>query len=443
MARPRIPRALSVWMNGERVGSWHAGSQEGHRFVYDDSWLQSEHARPISLSMPLRSSREPYRKGVEAFFENLLPDNRSIRERIQRRFRTRSAGAFDLLTEIGRDCVGALQLLHEDAEPIDIRSIRGEGLTRRQVADELSRCLGARNAAEDPEEEFRLSLAGAQEKTALLWHDGGWHRPIGATPTTHILKLPVGPAPMGIDLSTSVENEWLCGRILAAFGIPVAASRMDGFGDYKVLIVERFDRRLAPDQSWWMRLPQEDLCQATSTPPALKYESDGGPGIHPIMELLRGSNQSMADREDFLRTQLVFWLLAAIDGHAKNFSLFLLAGGGYRLTPRYDVLSAFPVMGTGRGQLSVQKIRMAMAALGKNRHYRWNEITPRHWLETAKRCGYSGMSDIMASVAEQTPKVIETIERKLPKAFPDSVAHPIFQGLKSQAQKLATAIPPA
>lgn len=212
---------------------------------------------------------------------------------------------------------------------------------------------------------------------------------------------------------------------------------LERFDEYRVLVVERFDRRLAQDRSWWMRLPQEDLCQATGTPPACKYESDGGPGMMRIMELLRGSNQPIADREDFLRTQLVFWLLAAIDGHGKNFSIFLLAGGGYRLTPRYDVLSAFPVMGTGRGQLAVQKIRMAMAALGKNRHYRWNEISPRHWLETAKRCGFSGMSGTTIRLAEQTPKVIETVQRSLPKDFPESVAHSILEGLKSQAEKLA------
>ena len=109
-----------------------------------------------------------------------------------------------------------------------------------------------------------------------------------------------------------------------------------------------------------MRLPQEDFCQATATAPALKYESDGGPGIGKIMDLLLGSEKAAADRRDFMRTQLVFWLLAAIDGHAKNFSIFLRAGGAYQLTPRYDILSAHPMLGHGRGRLSPRKITMAM-----------------------------------------------------------------------------------
>jgi len=128
-----------------------------------------------------------------------------------------------------------------------------------------------------------------------------------------------------------------------------------------VLVVERFDRALAKNGGWYMRLPQEDFCQATATAPASKYESDGGPGIEKIMDLLRGSEKAAADPRDFMRTQLVFWLLAAIDGHAKNFSVFLQAGGGYRLTPRYDILSAHPMLGHGRGKLSPHKIGMAMS----------------------------------------------------------------------------------
>src|SRR5277367_5069205 len=104
MGRLSKSRALSVWMNGERVGEWRLPTGGGQELIYAESWLSSKASRPISLSFPLRPSQEPYRAGVEAFFENLLPDNRRIRERIQRRFRTNSEDAFDLLQEIGRDC---------------------------------------------------------------------------------------------------------------------------------------------------------------------------------------------------------------------------------------------------------------------------------------------------------------------------------------------------
>lgn len=438
MPRPRQSKALSVWMNGERVGLWHTRTGGSHTFVYADSWLASPLARPISLSLPLRPSNEPFREGVESFFDNLLPENRAIRERIQRRFRTTGSSAFDLLEAVGRDCVGALQLLPEDAVPGNLSTITGERFNEIQVADLLTSSLSDRNdndgAASD---HFRISLAGAQEKTGLLWHDNAWHRPTGTTPTTHIFKLPIGTGPHGIDLSTSVENEWLCGRILKAYGVPTAESQIWNFGDFKVLVVERFDRRLSSDKTWWLRLPQEDLCQATGTPPGIKYEVDGGPGIRAIMDLLQGSSRAEQDRKDFLRTQVIFWLLAAIDGHAKNFSVFLLPQGSYELTPRYDVLSAHPVIGHGRGKLSTHKAAMAMAVLGKNRHYRLQEIECRHWLETARRCGFAGMREIIDQLVGETPKVVAEVRTQIPEAFPERIAETILTGLTSQAAQLA------
>ncbi len=425
-------------MNGELVGDWRRPASGGQEFLYAATWLASPAARPISLSMPLRPSAEPYRNGVEAFFDNLLPDNRQIRQRIQRRFRTGSTGPFDLLQEIGRDCVGALQLLPAgDATP-DVRHITGERLTTDGVAKLLTGSLESTfNREAESEDAFRISLAGAQEKTALLWHKGKWFRPTGTTPTTHILKLPLGINPQGIDLSTSVENEWLCAQIVRAYGIEVASCRMENFGEFKTLVVERFDRRLAADGKWFLRLPQEDLCQANATPPALKYESDGGPGIGATMNLLRGSAQAAKDRQDFMLTQLIYWMLAAIDGHAKNFSIFLLPGGDYRLAPRYDILSAFPILGHGRGKLSPEKIRMAMAVNGKNRHYRWKEIHARHWIETAKRNGFANMKNVIADVVARTPEVIQQVHRSLPNGFPALIADSILEGIQACAKQLA------
>ena len=280
-------------------------------------------------------------------------------------------------------------------------------------------------------------MAGAQEKTALLWHEGRWHQPLGATPTTHIFKLPIGAAHTGIDLSTSVENEWLCSLIMRAYGIETASCSMASFGRYRVLIVERFDRKLAEDGNWWIRLPQEDLCQATATPPGLKYEADGGPGIRRIMDLLLGSITPAADRRDFLKTQIVFWLLCAIDGHAKNFSFFLLPQGDYRLTPRYDVLSAHPVPGHGAGKLSTRKVKMAMAVEGSNRHYHWDRILRRHWAETARRCGAQHDIDgIIDEVIAMTPQVLGAANTQIPKDFPAVVSDNIFKGVEQAVKRL-------
>ncbi len=361
--RPSKSHALDVWMNGERVGIWSVSPRGGHAFAYSGEWLANPRRRPISLSLPLTHETNPFRgEVVEAWFDNLLPDSHDIRTRIARRYGVSPTQAFGA---VGQDCVGAVQLLPEGDVPTALHQVDGDTLTDAEVEQALLHTVGPRFGRGD-DVEFRISLAGAQEKTAFLRHEGRWKRPRHTTPTTHIFKLPMGQS-SHLDLSTSVENEWLCSRVLNAFGLPVAHCWMESFGPHKVLVVERFDRHRFPD--WWARLPQEDFCQVLGIPPQHKYESHGGPGIDAILDKLRGSQEAEADRQRFLMTQLIFWLLGAPDGHAKNFSVFLEPEGRFRLTPLYDVMSAWPVTGSGKPNLfNSQKLRPAMGVWGKNKH---------------------------------------------------------------------------
>lgn len=439
MGRRSRKTVLHIWMNGEQVGNWRINPRGDHEFEYAETWFSSEAVRPVSLSMPLRPPTQPYRgQLVRDFFDNLLPDNDDIRRRIQARFGAPSIDAFDLLAQVGRDCVGAIQLLPEGTTPVDIKRIEGVTLDDTKIEEALAGVL-APPMGQRLDDDFRISLAGAQEKTALLRHGGRWKKPRGATPTTHIFKLPIGKTEaLGIDLTTSVENEWLCHELLRALRVPVARCEMATFGAQRTLIVERFDRRLSSDGTWFIRLPQEDLCQATGTPPAKKYERDGGPGIETVMSLLLGSQVAHEDRLDFFRTQIAFWLLCAIDGHAKNFSIFIEPQGRFRLTPRYDVISAYPVLGHGAGKLAAQKVRMAMAVSGKNRHYHWHEIRRRHWRETAAKCGVGDSIDpLIEELVDETPTVIKKVRAALPDKFPPHVATPILDGLAASAGKLA------
>ena len=439
MGRRVRDKRLAVWMNGDLTGWWSISRQGMHEFRYAESWIESSYRRPVSLSMPLQPASEAYKGAVvEFFFENLLPNNMDIRRRIQYRFRTAGTHAFDLLEEIGRDCVGAVQLLPPDTSPSSVNTIAGRLLSEAEVADEL-RLTRSPQLSRHGDAEFRISLAGAQEKTALLFHNGTWNIPLGSTPSTHIFKLPLGIIGRGqIDLSTSVENEWLCSKILAAYGVRCAETEIAQFEDEKALIVERFDRRLSSDKTWWLRLPQEDMCQAAGVSPDMKYESEGGPGILPVMKLLLGSRNALYDRIEFFKTQVLFWLLAAVDGHAKNFSIFIEPEGRFVLTPVYDVQSAYPVLGHSSSLLGPEKARMAMAAHGKNRHYRWKNIRARHWLRTAELAGLNEKTarEVMNELAGKTMTVIDAVSAQLPADFPEELADSIFGGLKSASERL-------
>lgn len=434
MGRKRHSAELSVLMNGEKVGTLGRNARGILSFIYAPTWIESENSRPLSLSMPLATN--PYTGDiVQNFFDNLLPDNDKIKGRIQVRVGAESSESFDLLWHIGRDCVGAIQIFPEGAT-IDIKKVESEPLNDSQIANIL-RNYRTLPLGMDEDDDFRISIAGAQEKTALLWRDGSWHRPLGTTPTSHIFKLPIGIIErVHFDLRDSVENEWLCHLIFKAYDIPVADADMQRFDDAKALVVKRFDRRWADDRSWLIRLPQEDLCQALNVPPHKKYENQGGPGIQSIMDMLFASEDQLADRRTFMRTQFLFWLLAAMDGHGKNFSIFLLPGSNYRLTPMYDILSAHPLI--ANDQMVQRKVKMAMALEGKSRHYHWERILYRHWLSTAKNCRFpeKEMIDIIDSTLGRMDEVIEKVASLLPVGFPADVAGPIFEGMKTARDRM-------
>jgi serine/threonine-protein kinase HipA len=435
--RPSSRKALAVWMNGERVGEWSHSSSGGHSFRYGERWFDNPLRRPLSLSLPLEQGTDPQTgPRVEAFFDNLLPDSETIRRRLSHKFGT-GLRAMDLLEKIGRDCVGAIQLLPIDMPPPDIRRIDAEALTDAQVERLLDQTISEPAPGMPHDVDLRISIAGAQEKTALLWHQNQWCKPLGPTPTTHIFKLPLGQVGgIRADFSTSVENEWLCAEIVREFGQPTAGCRIAVFGRHKVLVVQRFDRRKV-DDTWWARLPQEDFCQASGIPSEQKYEERGGPGMSAILGALRGSDDPEADRTRFLAAQLIFWLLAAPDGHAKNFSIFIEPEGRYRLTPLYDIMSAWPIIGEGPNKFQWQKLKLAMALRAKNAHYRMAEIQRRHWNGVAKANGMGeDFESVIQQVISQTPRVLEAVSARLPAGFPSAVSEPIFNGLLAQTKRL-------
>lgn len=440
MKRRSTTKRLHIWMNGIAVGYWEI-TPHGEQLGYFDEWLAHEQARPLSLSLPfLPNNALHHGPTVNNFFDNLLPDNDVIRRRLAQRHRTQGTGAFQLLSKLGRDCAGAIQLLQEDELPSDLYQISGQRLNTAQIAKQLRSISAPPSLGQhDDELDLRLSIAGAQEKTALLRHNKQWLLPHGSTPTTHIFKLPLGlVGHMQADMRTSVENEWLCSKIMQAYGIPIAACEIARFEDQKALVVERFDRTLSKDISWIVRLPQEDMCQAMGISPLHKYQAEGGPGITEIMRLLLGSDHAARDQQHFFKTQLIFWILAATDGHGKNFSIALLSGGRYRATPIYDVLSAHPVIGKKKNQIVPQKAKLAMAVCGSVNHYRIGEIQRRHWIAQAEQVGLSAnmAEQLIAEVLEATDSVIHQVAKLLPEDFPMDLAESIFDGMQGQSSKL-------
>jgi serine/threonine-protein kinase HipA len=435
-------RSLSLWLNGVRVGRWTIPARGEMELHYDADWAVAAIGRPLSLSLPFNLDNLPLKgEKVANYFDNLLPDSGAIRKRVAERFRTGSIDPFDLLKAIGRDCAGAVQILGEDEMPEGFDRIDGTALSEEAIERHLVETVSPRafGAGGDPDADFRISLAGAQEKTAFLWWDGQWLAPHGATPTSHIFKLPLGlVGGRHADFTTSVDNEWLCLRLLKAYGLEAADARIATFGEQRVLIVERFDRRTAPDGTWLMRLPQEDFCQVEGCSPLRKYEHEGGPGLKALFTTLRQSVNAEDDMKTLLAAQVLFWLLRAPDGHAKNFSIQILPRGRFRLTRLYDVMSAYPVLGDGPHQWSTREIKLAMALLGKNRHYTMQAIQRRHFDSTAQKVGYAPTAEpIIEEILARTPAAIAEAQAALPRDFSPRVAETVLGGLERAAGTLA------
>jgi serine/threonine-protein kinase HipA len=371
--------------------------------------------------------------GMLAVCENLLPDSEILRRRIAEKTGAKGADAYSLLSRIGRDCVGALQFVPEDEHIFyDTTSITGETIGNEEVGQLLSNLVRAPLGL-GMDQDFRISVAGAQEKTALLYYKGKWLKPHGTTPTTHILKTQIGTLPNGIDLSNSVENEYYCLKIMAAFGLPANAAEIKVFGKTKALVIERFDRKWTNDGRL-LRIPQEDFCQALSCPPNLKYQSLGGPGMVDGLNLLKGSDTPTDDQKAFLKAQILFWLIGATDGHAKNFSIFLGRGGRFQLTPIYDVLTAQPSL-AGR-QIERKQIKLAMS-VGDHRHYRMDEIRGRHFVQTAERAGLPGSlaREVLAEATQKADLAMRTVEKQLPPGFPEEIHSSVKAALTLRLSK--------
>lgn len=365
------PEALVVLLAEHEIGRV---TRDGSRlsFTYDEAWRQRGQAIPLSLSMPL--SGASYGDGVIApWMWGLLTDHEIVLARIAKQHQVSAGNVFALLWCVGEDCSGAVQF----AAPARAASMAQDGevhwLTEPDIADRLTR-LRLDYATGRMPAEGQFSLAGAQPKTALALIGGRWGVPSGRIPTTHILKPPMA------DLDGHAYNEVFCLRLAERAGLRAARAEVRRFGDETTIVIERYDRAPARNGSF-IRIHQEDMCQAAGIHPSLKYEKDGGPGIKSIMDILAYSSDPDTDRRRFIDALALNFLIAGTDAHAKNYSV-LLGVRQARLAPLYDVASYLPYYDrVGRWD----DVRMPMKI---DRYYRYADIMPRHWERMAKACGY-------------------------------------------------------
>lgn len=362
---------LSVIVEGLRMGS--LSCEKGKlSFHYDTSWLADGSSYPLSTSMPLSSTVHTH-KNVDAFLWGLLPDNRLVLDSLAKKFQVSANNAFKLIKHIGADCAGAIQFIppEEESPYLNPQSTEDvQWLSTDELCEHIQDAIQRSGAGIPTNSEGQFSLAGAQLKTALYQRPENdlWGIPKGSTPTTHILK----PAPK--DYPGFAENEHYCLQLAKALDMEVAASYIETIGDTPVIVVKRYDRFF--HEGLYFRIHQEDFCQALAVHPSQKYQSDSGPSVKDIAEVLWDySNYALADIKRFADALLFNYLIAGSDAHAKNFSL-ILSYGFYGLAPLYDMASTLPY-----SAISQHKVKLAMK-IGSE--YKLKKIEIRHWEACAK-----------------------------------------------------------
>jgi serine/threonine-protein kinase HipA len=296
----------------------------------------------LSCGLPIGAPVGPRDLRGLDFFENMLPEGPAL-TRMATLAGVRPVDTYGVLQAFGHDCAGAIMVLPAGERP----GGNGSSGYSPMTLEGLRQVIGTLDMAPlgvAPERGFRPSLAGFQRK-ALLGRagDGTWQLPFGDAPSTWILK-PDGPHPMA-------ANEATCLRLAAACGLTVPEAELLDVAGLPVLAVKRYDRQEPLAGHVPARVHQEDGCQASAVPPALKYEEQGGPSLRDLAELLRNFGDP-GDVLGLLRRTIFNMAVGNADAHAKNFSVLHESDGStVRLAPVYDVLSTLALeLADGAGQ---------------------------------------------------------------------------------------------
>jgi serine/threonine-protein kinase HipA len=373
-----MAKELIVLVNGDHLGHIAQSTNGRLAFEYDNRWLARIDAYPLSLSMPLTAKRHTHAT-IANYLLGLLPDRDRALDAIAKRHGV-SRNPFALAGAIGEDLAGAVQIVPPGRLATLKRREGANPISEERLAKFLDQLVANPGAMQITEDAGLFSLAGAQPKKAISWVNGKWREPRGRTPSTHIIKPPM------VHLAGQVENEHFCLRLAQACELTAVRSEVVMIGGKPNIVTERYDRRrfrggrtlpLTSAGGTVVRLHQEDMCQALGITPADKYQSEGGPGMKAIMNLLGGSGNPSADRTRFMRACAFNFAILGTDAHAKNYSV-LIEPGNYRLAPLYDINSVLPY-----DTLDTRKLAMSIGG-----EFRWRQIHRRNWEKAAETCGY-------------------------------------------------------
>lgn len=421
---------LDLWLDGKHAGKLHRGHAGDVEFLYTEQYAHDLSTTPVSLSMPKsRLGHGPH--AAQAWIENLLPEGDEVRTQWARHFGEHSTEAFDLLSHMGADAPGSVQIVPEGAEPSTAGELRP--LTNTEIAHRI-RSITSSNApwAPSSQENPHFSLAGQQSKFALSRLGESWFEPTGAMPSTHIVK----PGMQGVRTPAMDDQatEFVTMRAAKFLGLSTASVDIINFDNTPAFVTTRYDRITRGADT--LRLHQEDFCQALSVVSHRKYESNGGPGIADIAHLItQYSSHRAADRLSLAQSLAFNLLTAGTDAHAKNHSV-LLVGNNVRLAPLYDLIS-------GHGIWPAKTLtHRGKTAFRYGKEYALAKITGRNLVRTADLAGIDRQHfiDLILKLADQLPDALSQALAQLPDIPVSDLVHALPENTEQFSRMIVHAI---
>ena len=379
-------KELSVRLYGEEIGILRQTDTGDMAFSYNES-----NKVAISQSLPL-SQKQFSHKECAAFFGGFLPESEVARKALSKMYHISVNNDFSLLVAIGGDVAGALSFVPMDTPIVkqEFLKLEGETLTNEEWIQFIKE-LPIRPLGNSPDNARRISLAGAQDKTSIIYQNGRIFQNKPGTPSTHLLKTSIS------GLKRSVLNEYICMKT-ASFFLKVPACFVYRIGDLSVLLVERYDREIKDDQV--KRIHQEDFCQALNVLSKNKYQAEGGPNLQQCFELLACTKTPATERLEMAKIVMFNFLIGNNDAHAKNFSL-LYDNKEPSLAPAYDLLST---------QIYEKAVETKMAM--KIASYNDREWVNRDsWQSFCTQVGisYPWFQKTFIQMAKELPKAMEAV----------------------------------
>jgi serine/threonine-protein kinase HipA len=398
-------KKLSVRLYGKEIGVLEERLGK-MRFKYNEN----AHV-PLSLSLPIKDIFYS-EKACKGYFGGLLPESADTRKIIAMQNKINANNDFALLAAIGRDCAGAVSF-HSIGEPEKDEKdllIDGDVLSDEELEKHIF------SLPKKPLSLGRkLSLAGAQEKTAVSVINGKIALAKTDSPTTHILK------PAIKEFKQSVANEYICMKTAKECGIDVPKVEIRKINETEFFLIERYDRVI--DANRIRRLQQEDFAQALGIWSNDKYEVT----FKDCAKVLMMLSKPAISKAQFVEQVVFNYLIGNCDAHGKNFSLIYKENGEIEISPAYDILCT----------CVYEDLDSFMAMkIGKTNII--NEVTLKDWHLFAKQLDISPnfVEKILIKQSKKIPNVLEKVVKEVNIEIGNDILEFITQNCRKFQSKL-------